>query len=274
MKTWQETTLDELNSYFMAQEDVLALAVFGSLSSSDGDYDTWSDIDLLLVVKPEALGRYFPTTDWLDTFGRLYTFEQAGNEYRKITRAVYDDMRRLDFVITTETNLAEVKIWPRNPLQVGARMLFSRSALVDEMAPHFHQEPKAPKFPAARFEDLVRQFRFKTMLAIYKVAREDLLIALHLALDLQRDCAFLAMVLRDRAVGMDFHKTGGIGNCYVRDLKQVQRPYTAPGILEMIEETSHLFISLAREWDSTYADTHQTLLAWIEKARKDKGISC
>ena len=267
MTSWQEQTLQELVSFFENKKAVLAVLVFGSLSSLEEPHDKWSDIDLVLVVEPESQQRYFPGTEWLETFGRVYACDQAENEYRKITRVCFDDMRRIDFVITTEDKLAQVDIWPRSPMQVGARVLFSRSRVVDEAAEQFHREPEAPKFQEARFQTLVQKFRFKSMLAVYKVARDDLLIAAHLALDLLRDCAFLAMVIRDRAVGMDYHKTGGIGNKYVRELEGAQRAFTAIGILEMIGEANRDFERLAFEWDPGFRSDLEPMLGWIEEAR-------
>jgi hypothetical protein len=105
------------------------------------------------------------------------------------------------------------------------------------------------------------------MLAVYKVARDDLLIALHLALDLVRDCAVLGMVLRDRAEGSDFHKTGGIGNHYVQQLQRTRKPYSASGILDRIEAVTTLFETLAQEWSPDYVPDSQPILDWIAAAR-------
>jgi hypothetical protein len=73
--------------------------------------------------------------------------------------------------------------------------------------------PSVPKrMPSDQFEQMTNDFRFKGMLAVAKVARSDLLVALHLSLDLIRDCCVLAMQLRDWETGTDHHRTGDAAN--------------------------------------------------------------
>lgn len=118
------------------------------------------------------------------------------------------------------------------------------------------------------FQAMARQFWFKGMLATSKVMRTDLLIALHLALDLVRDCCVLGMILRDRDEGTTHHKAGGQGNLVVERLAATQRPYTAAGILDSIERSSIAFDALAAEWSPTYQEQRHPLLAWIAYARE------
>ena len=112
------------------------------------------------------------------------------------------------------------------------------------------------------------RFWFKSMVAGYKVVRHDLLIALHLALDLVRDCCVLGMLLRDRAEHTDHHREGGVGNQIVDLLKTTQQPYTASGILDMIEQSSILFDQLASEWSEAYQAHRYPLLNWLHHIRE------
>ena len=112
-------------------------------------------------------------------------------------------------------------------------------------------------------------FWFKGTLAVYKVVRNDLLIALHLALDLIRDCLVLRMMLRDRAEGTRHHRVGGTGNEMVAQLSKHSQDYSPGGILTMIEETSRTYDELAAEWSPTYQAKRAPLITWIQQARAD-----
>lgn len=102
-----------------------------------------------------------------------------------------------------------------------------------------------------------------------KVVRDDLLIALHLALDLVRDCCVLGMLLRDRAEGTNHHRHGGIGNIFVAQLRTTARPFDAAGILDSVEQSSILFDSLAAQWSDEYKEHRRPLVAAINRARRD-----
>ena len=269
MDYWQEKTLCELVSYLEPNKSVLALLVFGSCAEPESSFDYWSDIDLLLVLDNSALPDYFPSTAWLEQFGSIYAYDQSGNDYKSVTRVCFEDFRRLDLVFTTEDSLRKIEIWPRNPLTAGVRTVFSRSPVVDEFAGHLYEQKPFSNISDERFKEMVRDFRFKSMLAVYKVVRTDLLIALHLALDQVRYCALLGMMQRDRLTGTDFHKVGGIGNEYVRELQRTCKPFTPAGILDMIEGCSLVFDKLATEWSSEYQVSHPRLVKWIEKARAE-----
>jgi hypothetical protein len=105
------------------------------------------------------------------------------------------------------------------------------------------------------------------MLAVYKVVRNDLLIALHLTQDLIRDCCVLGMLLRDRATGTNIHKHGGMGNQLVIQLETTQKPFTSIGILDSIQASHEIFEKLACEWSPAYQEDRHLLLEWIEKAK-------
>jgi len=265
---WQETAIEKLVSFCEPNENVRALVLFGSCSAPT-QFDHWSDIDLLLVVKGPALSDFFPTIEWLKNFGTVYTYDQSSDEYINVTRVCFEDLRRVDLVIATEESYAELENWTRNPFYFGLKVLFSRSIDVDKLVTYPDQEPPFAPAADARFRRVVREFRFKSMLAVYKVVRNDLLIAVHLALDLMRDCSLLGMMLRDRTEGTNIHKEGGIGNQYVERLQITQQPFTPLGILETIVESNLMFEKLASEWSEEYQENLQPLLTWIARAREE-----
>lgn len=247
--------------------DVLALAVFGSYLQPER-LDLWSDLDLLLVVEDEALGRFFPALDWLKPLGSIYAHEQSSSTLRHTTRVCFDDLRRIDVVIATVSGLAHVEEWPRAPFWKGLRVLFGRSAVVERILSRTFAEPELRLPSADQFQAIANQFWFKGVMAVSKVARNDLLIALHLALDMVRDCCVLGMMLRDRAEGTNHHRQGGIGNRLVADLGCMQQPLTASGILTIIEESGILFDELTAQWSDTYTGHCQPLMAGISRARE------
>ena len=267
MKFWQESMLNDLISYFELNQDVLGLALFGSLSKPEFHPDYWSDIDILVVVKDGKIDEFFPTVEWITYFGRLYTYSQSADDFRCTTRACFENFNRIDFVITTEGKLAEINKWSSIPCSSGTKVMFSRSKAVDQIANQSYLQSEITPATHEQFLEMVRNFRFKSMLAVYKVVRNDLLIALHLALDLIRDCSVLGMMLRDRATGTNVHKHGGIGNQLLAQLEITQQPFTPIGILDSIKESNEIFEKLACEWSNSYQVNRQLLLDWIEKAK-------
>lgn len=266
MERWHQNMLEKLTASLEPNENVLGLLLFGSCSRSQ--QDAWSDLDVLLLVKKERMHEFFPSTVWLNAFGPLYAFSQSSHEFMSTTRVCFENFERIDFVITTEESLANVDAWPAVPFFSERKILFSRSEVLDRVAGREEFRQKFTPATDERFLDLVRNFRFKSMQAVYKVVRGDLLIAVHLTQDLLRDCCVLGMMSRDRATGTNIHKQGGAGNIFVAQLERAQFPFTPMGILESIQASSELFEKLACEWSNTYQENH-LLLNWIEKAKAE-----
>ena len=184
------------------------------------------------------------------------------------TRVCFQDLRRIDVLITTETQLTQITKWPRVPFWKGVRVLFSRSYQVEAFLSDTFASPALSLVSDEVFEMMVHDFWFKALVAAYKIIRDDLLIALHLALDLVRDCCELEIMLRDRVEGTNIHREGGIGNQFVQQLEQTRQPYTALGILAMVEQSAHLFDELAIRWSDPYQEKREPLFAWIQLARE------
>ncbi len=145
--------------------------------------------------------------------------------------------------------------------------LFSRSAIVDSALERKPERPKPHAFEVDKFQPLINQFWFKGTLSVTKVMRNDLLIGLHLALDMVRDCLVLAMLLRDRAEGTNHHRTGGAYNSVVNQL-YASHAYTSMTILDIVEQSSITFDKLAAQMSSSYKDQRQPLIEWVEYARR------
>ncbi len=264
---WQENAKQELESLLRTDPDVLALFLFGSAIKYQDLWDMWSDVDVFLVVKDGSLNRYYPTTDWLNPLGKLYTFEQSSSNFFNTTRICFDDLRRIDLVITSDSNLKQINEWPQHPFGQGIEVVFSQYAWITDTLSKLSGHSKYSSISSEKFQELVHSFWFKGIMVINKVVRNDLLIALHLALDMVRDCCVLGMILRDRTEGVTYHREGGIGNEMVNQLRSTQQPYTAIGILEMVERSSVAFDDLASQWDENYEDKRFPLLDWMGQAR-------
>lgn len=261
--------LENLISYFKLNSNVLGLLLFGSYAQPDYQPDYWSDIDVLVVVRDSELDYFFPALEWLNSLGKIYTYSQSSDKFRFTTRVCFDDFSRIDFVITTEGNLAEISKWSSVPFFSGLKVLFSWSPVVDNITTQKFSKPDNPSVTQEQLTEMIRDFRFKSMLTVYKVVRGDLLIALHLAQDLIRDCSVLGMILRDRATGTTIHKHGGTGNQLVLQLEVAQKPFTSLGILDSIKESNVIFERLVREWSSDYQENRQPLFDWIERAKAE-----
>lgn len=266
---WQDAAIQDLVALLQPDEDVRAVAVSGSCALSQNEKDEWSDVDLLVVVSEHAVSRYFPVTDWLQALGEIYAYEQNANQLTCTTRVCFSDFRRLDIVFTTESALEQIDSWGSVSFWNGTCTLFSRSTLVDTVLARMFEQPKALLISAEQFHVMTNQFWFKATLAVTKVVRDDLLIALHLAFDLVRDCCVLAMLLRDRAAGTNYHRHGGIGNDFIAQLQAANCSYDAVGILDSMEQSSVMFDSLAAQWSGEYKELRQPLLAAINRARQD-----
>jgi len=252
--------------------DVLALALFGSAHSPGAGQDAWSDLDALVVTRDAAREHFHPALGWLQPLGEIYCYDQSSGGHTAVTRACFTDRPQLDLVITTEGALRQIGRWPGVPFWQGVRLVFCRSAEVEALLSGPFPPPK-PSLPTPEEMDhLGNQFWFKGMLAVHKVVRNDLLIALHLALDMVRDCCLLGMILRDRALGTNVHRHGGMGNDTVAQLQAAGRPYTAEGILDMVEQSAIAFDHLAGQWSADYHEMRGPLLAQVRAAREALGV--
>jgi predicted nucleotidyltransferase len=266
----QDVVIQDLVALLQPDQDVRAIVLYGSCAHSATEKDAWSDVDLLLVVVGDtAASRYLLALDWLKALGEVYAYEQNANPSTSTTRVCFTDFRRLDIVFTTESALEQIDSWDSISLWNGTRTLFSRSPLIDTILTRKFEHPKPSPISAEQFRAMTNQFWFKATLAVTKVVRGDLLIALHMTLDLMRDCCVLAMLLRDRAAGTNYHRHGGIGSDFVAKLQAANCSYYALDILDSIEQSGITFDSLAAQWSVEYREYRPPLLAAINSARQE-----
>jgi hypothetical protein len=260
---WQETTTRALHDLLGGDPEVEALAVVGSGGRSETD--AWSDLDVLIVVGQAALARYFPGLDWLAPLGQIYAFEQHKEETRAVSRVCFDDLRRLDAIVTTGDALLRSGGWS-GLLAGGARVVFSRVPEFDRVCGEAFVPP-SPSVAGGAFEALANGFWFKAVVAVQKVVRGDVLVALHLSLELVQECCVLAMMLRDRETGTTKHRDG-VGDDLVAELARTRQPYAAAGILDSIEQSAEAFDRLAGRWVGEYREKRRPLLGWVANARR------
>ena len=260
---WHEEAIAKVTEILFQDQDVKVLLLIGSCSRVDVQSDLWSDLDIAIIVDDAALARYFPATDWVQDFGVPYAFNQNETDDYRVLRVWFRDSRLFDFVIVTEQSLERVNDWTSNPLQHGVRILFSRSTVLDKVLSKEFPSPVHRNFSNEQFIRLANDFRFKGMLAVTKAARNELLVAVHLSLDMIRDCLLLGMALRDRETGTNHHRDGTNGNHLLTELQQTQQPYTAEGVLYRIEQSAIAFDGLAFKWDDSYIEQRGPIIDFI-----------
>ena len=265
---WQSDAVDALTAHLRDDEDVKALVLIGSYAYPDTEPDTWSDLDLVLVAEDGAVARFYPSSDWLAPLGRIYVSAPAESGHFTAIRTYFTDGRRIDVIILPESALAAVQDWDFNPFCYGARPLFSRSPALDSVLDRSSVPPAGKPLPPEPLALISQDFWFKAMLAAHKVARNDLLVALHLSLDLVRDCCVLGMMLRDRQAGTDHHRDGSAAQPLVDELTVTDHPYTAQGILNSIEQSGITFDGLASRLSERYQPNRSPLLRWVERVRR------
>ena len=267
--SWQPETIRQLTALAQADHAVRELVLIGSYAHArlDAHPDAWSDVDAVIVVDDGAVERFCPATSWLAPLGEIYASSPSCNGLVASTRVCFTDGRRVDLVVIAESALERIDEWGPGLFSSGARILFSRSAHLDNALERTFDPPEFEPAPQGEIQRLSNDFWFKGVLAVTKVARRDLLVALHLSLDMVRDCCVLAMMLRDRRLRTHHHRDGRAGDPFVAQLQTTQKPYTAAGILDRAQESSIAFDELAAQYASDYRPRRGPLLAWIDRVR-------
>jgi hypothetical protein len=265
---WQKSLLDDLRRMVEADADVVALVLFGSLAAEPASADAWSDIDVILAVRPGTTGRFFPDATWLSPFGAIWTHQAVSKEHTSVLLVCFDDGRRLDVVILEDPGTHEIPSWDDNPFRGATRVLFSRSGSVD---------PAVASAPAGvphhglsddQFAAMSDAFWFGAQAALRKLVRGDLLIASHLALGLARDCLVLEMMARDSAARASYHPHGAPTDAAALDAaSHALRALTREGVLAMICASAERFDALAGRVSPAYVARAAPLLAMAESAR-------
>lgn len=253
---WQTEALAQLSRRLEADPDVKALVVTGSLVDGK-EVDVWSDIDLKIVLADDAVERYFASVTWLEPLGRPIGVERHVTPPIKTLRVCLDDLRRrVDVSLMPESNVL---------LSEPADILWSRMPGLER-----HIAPVTLAPPTLEPQDIARMaegFWFRVASAVAKVVRNDLLIGMHLALDLVRDCLVLQMIRRDREFNTTIHRTGGWGNELVAEIAFDVRGDAPEEILDLIAWSCRTFDELAGDLSPTYERRAALVLPGIDAAR-------
>jgi hypothetical protein len=225
---WQHQLLDQLTSVLGSQRGVVDIAPHGSFVT--GNADQWSDLDVRITVTADWFAYFFPEMNWIADFGEVYATSQFIDQNSGTTRIVFRDGRRLDLRFESTAVTAG-----------GGR----RAARPDTLT------------------TLENDFRFEAILAASKLARNDLLIGMHLTLELERKVLVVAMLLRDRDLGTNTHRFGGLHNDAV-DLLGMAGTDTV-GLVGRIRQASTAFSTLAVQLDPSWTPDWEPLRRYLSR---------
>ena len=266
--TWQSEAVERLSVLLKQDRDVRALILTGSVASSTVVPDEWSDVDAKVVVADHALNEYAGSTQWLAPLGRVIGLERHRNGQAVSLRICSEQARRFDIMLIPESSLTDVDRWEWNPFLGEFQVMWSK---IPNLADMISSIPRLPLVTGPDQEGLCRivdQFWFKAAAALGRVARNDLLVGLHLGLDLVRDCLLLQMLLRDRELGTNIHREGGWGNEIAQELCTGAGEYSAREIVAVIANACDVFDRLALELCPGYTHRAASFADAFESAEK------
>lgn len=266
--TRQARAVVQLGRLFEKEPDARAFVLSGSLAAPGVQEDVWSDVDAKIVLADHAVDCYALSTAWLEPFGRLIGAERHANRVTRTLRVCLEGFQRFDLMFIAESALAQPSLWDHPPFHPADVVVWSRLA---DLAPRLAALPLPAEYqdiPCEEIEKLVDAFWFKAALAIAKVARNDLLIGLHLALDLARDNLVLQMIRRDREKRTTVHRLGGWGNELVTRFSWNGKASSGEEILDLIRVSGEIFDELAAALLSDYDQRGPLLFPSLESARQ------
>ncbi len=260
---WREETLESLERMFKERGTVISFSLFGSLSKPEVEKDRWSDIDALVIVRDDALHQFYPDLEWLSPLGKIFASQLTKDDNLFGVKVIFNDFKKIDFVITTEsTALKGIKVLTRQKVLLSNNETISK--LLNEAPLSVSQNPT--NYP---FDKLIEDYWYTSFVAVTKLIRNDLLISLHLALELYRKCLELGMWLRDRESGTNIHRIGGIRNELVEKMNIRLNGTSKKDILELISQSGKEFDKLAKEWSSDYKEHFPTFENLLHLAQED-----
>lgn len=266
--TWHARAVEQLSQFFDKEPDARAFVLSGSLAVVEVQKDVWSDVDAKIILANHALDRYYLSTAWLYPFGRFVGAERHENHVTKTLRVCLESCQRFDLTFIAESTLQNPSLWDRNPFHPSYAVVWSK---LPDLETRIASLPVPTEYQDASREEIERrvdEFWFKAALAIVKVVRNDLLIGLHLALDLARDSLVLQMTRRDREKRTTIHRIGGWGNEFVARFFWNGEEGSGEGILKLIRLSCEIFDELASELLPSYDQRGQLLFQSIESAKQ------
>jgi predicted nucleotidyltransferase len=116
MAPWQEAFIAHAQTVLEQDDRVRAAYLSGSLARDAGD--EWSDVDILIVARDDALGALIASAPAL--VGKIAETVYLKTIFGRVLNAITPDWRRFDLAFVTETEL------PSRPAD-GLKLLFSRT---------------------------------------------------------------------------------------------------------------------------------------------------
>lgn len=259
-ESWREAVLAKLTVLLRRNKDVLSLSLYGSLANSKVEKDKWSDIDALLVVEDSALDTFYPTMEWLKPLGEIFAYQQV--DY--CTKVIFADFRKIDINIRTRSQIAESQaFWTKQ------RFIFSNDEEVKRILEERFKTYYPPSVGSYNFPQLVEEYWYISFVAVTKLIRNDLLTSFHLTLELYKKCLELVMWLRDKEVGTNIHRTGGVRNDFLEKMTIQFQGLTKKDILNLIEKSGKEFDTLALKWSPEYTAHLPIFEKVLASARND-----
>jgi hypothetical protein len=264
---WQAPVVEELSRFFRNEPAAKAFVLCGSLAAGEIRQDRWSDIDACIVVTDRALARYYLCTGWLQPLCQVVGLERHEHPSMRTLRVCLEDLRRLDLTFISESALNQPSLWARNPFYPSFVVFWSELPGLEMQLASLPQPAVVQDLPRKEIEAMVDAFWLREAVATTKVARNDLLIGLPLALDLARDCLLLQMMRRDRKKGTRIHRTGGWGNELASRFSWDGQEDFGAGILALARATCEALDELVPEWLPDYESRGLFLFPSIESAK-------
>lgn len=260
--------VEELGRHLRADPEVKALLLTGSLADPTAEVDRWSDVDLLLIVADQVMERYTHSRDWMPLSEPPVGLERHLSDGSATVRMALADGIRLDIVLIPTSRLSHASPGEGALFSAPCTVLWSR---LPGLEAHTGSEPSwvAPaEITNEEVERRADRFWFRAVLAITRVARNDLLIGSHLALGLMRECLELQMLRRDRQEGTRAHRTGGWGNDLVDSFSWDPQSPRPERILDLIDRCSERFDQLASLLSPAYAPRRSLVTRVMAAARE------
>lgn len=190
--------------------------------------------------------------------------QQSSNDHVNTTKIVFEDFKKLDLIVTSKS-----RILKGEPFWTKQKIVFFHSEEIKQQLENIKLNSKSLDLTEYDLGRLSNDFWFLSYTAVTKVMRDDLLIALHLTLDLYRYCIILGMWLRARETGTNIHRVGGLKNDLIENMDIKIDDFSKKGMLNCIEKCGEEFDKLASEWTADYIERFIKFKTILSKAQED-----
>lgn len=251
---WIKTYLNKISKILKNDQGVISLCTFGSINDPTIKLDRWSDLDLLLVVKDSSISNYYPSLEWISPMGKFFALEQSVSTTSFTSKIIFDDFRKIDLLIIKESKINSESLSNKK-----IEIIFSKSKQLTDLIHSIKTTTDSSNFTDLYdINALSNEFWYLSHTALVKVARNDLLIAMDLTLDLYRKSLLISLWLRDRESNTNIHRMGGLRNSDITKLYFPPNPINKDSVIDMLDKISLKFDELAQEWSADYLPKHSS----------------